>query len=504
MEPERIELSAKERERLKVLHEVEEGHLKQVEAAHRLRLTDRHVRRLQARLRGEGDAGLVHRLRGRRSNRKIPEAFTARALRVLRRARYAGFGPTLAAEHLARQGIAVSRETLRQWMRAAGLWHTRRRCVPPVHVWRPRRAAFGELVMMDSSPYRWLEDRGPASHLIALIDDATSRVWGRLVEHDSTEENLRTLQGWLQRYGRPLALYTDKSGLFVTSRPVQWQEQLRGEPARTQFGRALAELDIEWIAAHSPQAKGRIERLFGTLQDRPLGERDAGGRHRHAGRRQWLSADHLLAVVGEAFYGTARADRRRAPAAGTCPAAGADPQRARGAHCGGRLYGKLEGPTLGCAAGRCLRGAARRWRGNRTPAGWQSLASFSRPLLAASGLSGRAAIRKSFRPTACRTCGSKSKTQNRKKGQIYSASGSPLADISIWQKTGHFYFALTGLSSRRRQSERPPGKPAPFLPPRIHRQTSLPVPEPKRTCARQVGVLESGIPRGIFIPRRRS
>jgi len=126
--------------------------------------------------------------------------------------------------------------------------------------------------MMDSSPHRWLEDRGPACQLMALIDDATSRAYGRLVEHDSTEENLRTLWGWLERNGRPLALYTDKSGLFVTSRPVQRQEELRGEPARTQIGRALAELDIEWIAAHSPQAKGRIERLFGTLQDRLVKE----------------------------------------------------------------------------------------------------------------------------------------------------------------------------------------------------------------------------------------
>jgi hypothetical protein len=157
-------------------------------------------------------------------------------------------------------------------MSAAGLWRPRNRRLKTVHVWRPRRTAFGELVMMDSSPYDWLEERGPACHLIALIDDASSRAWGRLVEHDSTEENLRTLGGWLERYGRPLALYTDKNSLFVTSRPVQWQEQLRGEPARTQFGRALAELGIEWIAAHSPQAKGRIERLFGTLQDRLVKE----------------------------------------------------------------------------------------------------------------------------------------------------------------------------------------------------------------------------------------
>jgi hypothetical protein len=272
METERIALSARERERLKVLQQVEEGHLKQIEAARRLHLTDRHVRRLQARLRREGDRGIVHRLRGGRSNRKLPEPLTRRAVRELRQARYAGFGPTLAAEHLARQGIVVSRETLRKWMSAAELWQVRRRRVKSVHVWRPRRCSFGELVMMDSSPFRWLEERGPAGHLIAMIDDATSRVWGRLVEHDSTEENLRTLGGWLERHGRPLALYTDKNSLFVTTRPVQWHEQLRDAPARTQFGRALAELHIEWIAAHSPQAKGRVERLFGTLQDRLVKE----------------------------------------------------------------------------------------------------------------------------------------------------------------------------------------------------------------------------------------
>jgi len=272
MEEERIELSARERERLKVLHEVEQGHLRQIDAAHRLRLSDRQVRRLLGRLRTVGDGGLVHRLRGRPSNRKIPEGIEQRSLRRLRQPAYLGFGPTLAAEHLAQHGLQVSRETLRKWMSAAGLWQSRRRRLQRVYVWRPRRSAFGELVMMDSSPFRWLEDRGPACHLIALIDDATSRVWGRFVLHDSSEENLCTLGGWLERYGRPLALYTDKNSLFVTSRPVQWQEQLRDEPSRTQFGRALAELDIEWIAAQTPQAKGRIERLFGTLQDRLVKE----------------------------------------------------------------------------------------------------------------------------------------------------------------------------------------------------------------------------------------
>lgn len=272
MEEERIELSARERERLKVLHEVEQGHLRQIDAAHRLRLSDRQVRRILGRLRTVGDRGLVHRLRGRPSNRKIPEVIEQRSLRRLRQPAYAGFGPTLATEHLAQHGLRVSRETLRKWMSAAGLWQTRRRRVKQVHVWRPRRSAFGELVMMDSSPFHWLEERGPACHLIALIDDATSRVWGRLVEHDSTEENLRTLRDWLERHGRPLALYTDKNSLFVTSRSPERHEQLQDTPARTQFGRALAEMDIEWIAAQTPQAKGRIERLFGTLQDRLVKE----------------------------------------------------------------------------------------------------------------------------------------------------------------------------------------------------------------------------------------
>src|ERR1700674_821510 len=272
MEEERIHLSQRERDRLRVLHEVEQGHLQQVEAAGRLRLSDRQIRRLQARLRQQGDRGLMHQLRGRRSNRKIPEALQQPALRQLRRPGYAGFGPTLAAEHLARNGVVVSRETLRKWMSQAGLWQSRPARLKSLHVWRPRRVAFGELVMMDSSPFRWLEDRGPACHLIALIDDASSRVWGRFVAHDSTEENLRTLQGWLVRWGRPLALYTDKNSLFLTSRPVQWEEQLHDTPARTQFGPALAELDVEWIAAQTPQAKGRIERLFGTLQDRLVKE----------------------------------------------------------------------------------------------------------------------------------------------------------------------------------------------------------------------------------------
>lgn len=277
MRQQELWLSVRDRDRLKVLYAIERGHLRQRQGAEQLGVTDRWVRKLLGRVRKEGDAGVMHRLRGRPSNRKIPERVREKVMAEVR-TRYADFGPTLAGEKLAGQGLRVSRETLRKWMSAAGLWQVRRKRGRQVHVWRERRAAFGELVMMDSSPFRWLEERGPKLHLMALIDDATSRFWGRLAERETTLEHLGALRDWLQRWGRPLALYTDKHSIFQTTRPVQWAEQLEGErTARTEFGRALRELGIGWIPAHSPQAKGRIERLFGTLQDRLVKEMRLAG-----------------------------------------------------------------------------------------------------------------------------------------------------------------------------------------------------------------------------------
>jgi hypothetical protein len=292
METERIALNQRERDRLNVLYEVNQKHLTQVAAAKRLQVTDRHVRRMLLGLRQRGDGALVHGLCGRPSNRRLAAKFEQKILARLRQ-RYADFGPTLAAEHLAQEGFAVSRETLRKWMTKAALWRPRRQRVKAVHVWRERRASFGELVMQDSSPFRWLEDRGPACQLIALIDDATSRIWGRFTEHDTTEENLRTLEGWLRRYGRPVAQYTDKNSIFRTAGPQPLAEQLRGDPLRTQFGRALHELGIEWIAAHSPQAKGRIERLFETLQDRLVKEMRLAGIDSIAGANHFLEMRFL-------------------------------------------------------------------------------------------------------------------------------------------------------------------------------------------------------------------
>ena len=272
-------MSARDRDRWKVLHEVGKGQITQKEGGEQLGVTERWVRKLVARMRKEGDGGILHRLRGRASNRKIPEKTRQKAVKWVR-AKYADFGPTLASEYLAkRDGIAVSKETLRQWLIEAGVWKRKKRRVEEVHEWRPRRSCRGELVQWDTSEHDWLEGRGEKLYLIAMIDDASSRLLGRFVRHDSTEENLRMLGRYVERWGRPVAFYTDKAGLFQVNRPASREEELAGEEARTQIGRALEELGIEWIAAHSPQAKGRVERCFGTLQDRLVkGLRIAGAR----------------------------------------------------------------------------------------------------------------------------------------------------------------------------------------------------------------------------------
>src|SRR6266480_2868142 len=221
---------------------------------------------LLKRLRVHGGRGLRHRLRGKRSNHKAPEELKRREVELFWQKKQArlwhDYGPTLAAEELAEQhGIAISRETLRQWLIEAKLWKPHRARVEQAHVWRARRARYGELVQWDTSEHNWLEGRGEKLYLIAMIDDATSRLTARFVRHDSTEENMRLLWSYVEKFGRPLGLYTDKASLFQTA-----EKRKRDEPGvdqdavdmpPTQIGRALRELGIAWIGAHSPQAKGR-------------------------------------------------------------------------------------------------------------------------------------------------------------------------------------------------------------------------------------------------------
>ena len=271
-------MTTQDRDRLKVLHEVKKKHITQTEAAGQLGLSQRWVRKLVRRLGKEGDRGVMHRLRGKASNRKIALEVQQKAVKIVR-AEYRDFGPTLAAEYLGeRHNIAVGKETLRRWMIEEGIWKPKPAKVEGVHVWRPRRNCLGELVQWDTSEHDWLEGRGEKLYLIAMLDDATSRGLARFVRHDSTEENMRLLWKYLERWGRSLGYYADKASLFQNTPKANHHKDA---PALgpTQIGRALQELGIELIAAHSPQAKGRIERFFATAQDRLVkGLRKAGAR----------------------------------------------------------------------------------------------------------------------------------------------------------------------------------------------------------------------------------
>jgi transposase len=257
----RIEMSQRERDRLKVLHGLEKGQYSQAKAAELLDLTPRQVRRLQRQLAELGDASLVHRLRGQPSNRRLDPQLRERILREYRK-KFTGFGPTFASEKLAEQDLHVSPDTLRRWLLAAGLWQ-RRRQRDPHRQRRPRRSCFGELVQMDTSIHDWAEGRGEAMVLLTMIDDATSRVLARFYPGDTVEAHLDLLGRWLEKYGRPKALYTDRHSIFVPQKKGRFDPE-----GATQFGRALQELDIDLIKAYSPQAKGRVERSFGTAQDR--------------------------------------------------------------------------------------------------------------------------------------------------------------------------------------------------------------------------------------------
>lgn len=264
-------MSVKELRRVHVIRQVMEKRLRQREAGALLELTVRQVRRLVQRMRAEGDAGLAHRGRSRPSNRRIPEKVKARGLKLYE-TRYGDFGPTLAAEKLAeRHGMTVSAETLRGWLLAKGVDHFHRR-KRPHRAWRERKAHVGELVQLDGSHHDWLEGRGPAGVLMAYIDDASSRVYARFYAYEGTIPAMDSFQRYVTRYGIPLAVYADKHTTYHSPAPPTVDEQLAGVKPTSQFGRALGELGVELIPAHSPQAKGRVERLFKTFQDRLIKE----------------------------------------------------------------------------------------------------------------------------------------------------------------------------------------------------------------------------------------
>ena len=266
MDRETIAMSHKELDRVGVIRKVLDRELKQGAAAQQLGLSVRQVKRLVRAMRQEGPAGLASKRRGRPGNNRIAETVKAEFMSLVRR-HYPDFGPTLAHEKLVEQhDFSHSVETLRAWMVADGLWQPRRRKQAAIHQRRPRRPCRGELVQIDGSPHDWFEGRGPSCCLIVFIDDATSELLAlRLVPAETTQAYMETLAGYLDAHGRPVALYSDRHGIFRVNHPDHDGEL-------TQFSRALKTLDIAPIHANTPQAKGRVERANQTLQDRLVKE----------------------------------------------------------------------------------------------------------------------------------------------------------------------------------------------------------------------------------------
>jgi transposase len=266
---ETVVLTMGELDRLQIMTQLAERRLTRRRAAGLLGVSERQVRRLYRAFRRDGAAALASRRRGRPSNRRLAPTVRAQALTLVRE-RYADFGPTFAHQKLTEEhALALSVETLRGWMTAAGLWVPRaqraRRSQPP----RPRRACLGELVQIDGSEHAWFEDRGPVCTLLVYVDDATSRLMELCFAHvESTFDYFRATRRYLERHGKPMAFYSDRLSVFH----VHARDRAQGGRGRSQFGRACRALNIELLCARSPEAKGRVERANGTLQDRLVKE----------------------------------------------------------------------------------------------------------------------------------------------------------------------------------------------------------------------------------------
>ena len=274
MRQETFALSQKELQRVAVISRCVKGELACARAAGLLCLSVRQIKRLKKRMREDGEAALAHANRGRPSHRRLPDAVLERVLR-LARGTYAGFNDHHLCEKLVeREGIALSRETLRRLLRKQGLGSPRKRRAPAHRQRRVRSAQLGELVQLDGSPHDWLEGRGPQLTALGMQDDATGKILAaQFFPSETAFGYLCLLRQLLRRHGVPLAFYGDHSGIFVRN-DEHWtvEEQLAGKRQPTQFGRALEQLGVTFIAAHSPQAKGRVERLWGVLQDRLTSE----------------------------------------------------------------------------------------------------------------------------------------------------------------------------------------------------------------------------------------
>ena len=260
-------MSRKERNRLTIMVGIKGQELTLVQAAGLLGLGYRQTKRVWRRYQAEGDAGLVHRLRGKPSARRKPTALRDQVLARYAEERYADFGPTLMAEELAKEGLVVDHETLRRWGLATGQWTLRRR--RQTHrQWRERKPCFGAMVQLDGSHHDWMEGRRGPCVLMVMVDDATNRVRARFSEEETTRASYDVVEGWVRKHRLLCSLYVDRDSIYRCEGLGSVADQLAGKAPQTQFGRAMEQLGVELILAQSPQAKGRVERMNGVLQDR--------------------------------------------------------------------------------------------------------------------------------------------------------------------------------------------------------------------------------------------
>jgi hypothetical protein len=289
---ETLTMSRKERARMTIMTGVADGELTQVQAAELMGVSYRQSKRIWKRYQADGDAGLVHRLRGKPSARRKPAALREQVLALYAQERYADFGPTLMAEQLAKQKLGVDHETLRRWRMAAGQ-HAVRRRKQKHRQWRERKPSFGAMVQLDGSHHDWFEGRGPKCVLMVMVDDATNRMRARFFEEETTRASYDVLAGWIGQHGLPASLYVDRDSIYRCEGQPSLAQQLAGKQPQTQFGRAMEALGVDLILAHSPQAKGRVERMNGTLQDRLVKELRLAGISDLASANRFLDGKFL-------------------------------------------------------------------------------------------------------------------------------------------------------------------------------------------------------------------
>jgi hypothetical protein len=266
-----ITMSQKELRRLHIIHKILDKRLKQTEAMDFLGLCERQIRRIVKRVRQEGEAGIVHKSRGKPSHNKISEKIKLKVI-DLYKDKYKGFGPLLFAEKLSSiEKIKISDETLRNWLIGAKEW-TKRRKHKEHRAWRERKHHFGEMIQVDGSHHDWFEGRGPECVLMGYIDDATGRVFARFYEYEGTYPFMDSFKRYIYKYGLPYSIYIDKHTTYKSTKKPTIEDELENREPLSEVGRALKELGVDVIYAHSAQAKGRVERLFRTFQDRLIKE----------------------------------------------------------------------------------------------------------------------------------------------------------------------------------------------------------------------------------------